>query len=58
MFGQEGVAAFGAEEVLFVVGAFPERWVVKSDKTFIDDGGFAVVATRRKVLLSRNRYFC
>ena len=53
MFGQERVAAFGAEEVLLVVGAFPECGVIEGDEAFVDDGRFAVVASRCKELKMR-----
>jgi len=42
--GEEGISAFGTEEMLFVISAFAERWVVEGDETFIDDGGFAMIA--------------
>lgn len=47
---EERVAAFGTEEVLFVISPFTKRGIIKSDKALVDDGSFAVVATRRKVL--------
>jgi hypothetical protein len=43
---EERVTAFGAEEVLFVVGAFAEGGVVEGDEAFVDDGRFAAVALR------------
>ena len=47
---EEGVTAFGAEEVLFVVGAFPECGVVEGDEAFVDDGRFAVIAPWCEIL--------
>lgn len=47
---EEGVAAFGAEEVLLVVGALAECRVIEGDETFVDDGCFAVVARRGEEL--------
>jgi len=48
---KEWITAFGAEEVLFVVGAFTERRVVEGDETLVDDGCFAVIAPRCEVLM-------
>ena len=42
---EEGVPAFGAEEVLFVVGAFAESGVIECDETLVDDRSFTMVAT-------------
>lgn len=48
--GKERVAAFGTEEVLFVIGPFAKSFIVESYEAFVDDGSFAMVATRSKVL--------
>jgi hypothetical protein len=47
---EERVPAFGAEEVLFVVGAFTKGRVIERDKPFVDDGSFAMIASRCKIL--------
>ena len=46
--GEKGIATFGAEEVLFVICALPERGVIERDEAFVDNGCFAVVASRCK----------
>ena len=47
---EERIAALGAEKVWFVVRPFPKRGVVETDEPLFDDGSFAVVAARCKVL--------
>ena len=47
---EEGVAAFGAEKVLLVVGAFAELVVFECDVVGVGDGGLAVVAPGGEVL--------
>jgi hypothetical protein len=48
--------------MLFVISAFAERWVVEGDETFIDDGGFAMIApwgeflTNPVMFISNRRY--
>jgi hypothetical protein len=46
----ERVAAFGAEEMLFVIGSFTQRWVIQADKTFFNNSGFAMIAFRCEIL--------
>lgn len=47
---EEWVAALGAEEVLFVVCAFPECGVVERDEPLVDDGRLAGIALRSECL--------
>lgn len=47
---KERVAAFGAEEVLFMVCAFTELFIFQGDVVGVGDSGLAVVATRSEVL--------
>lgn len=47
---EERVAALGAEEVLLVVRALPERLVVERDEPLVHDRRLAVVAPRREDL--------
>jgi len=49
--GEEGVPAFRAEEVLFVISAFTEPWVVEGDESFVDNGCFAMIAPWSEVLM-------
>lgn len=43
---EERVPAFGTEEVLLVVGSFPEGRIIQGDETFVNDGCFAMKAAR------------
>lgn len=47
---EEWVAALGAEEVLLVVRAFPECWVIECDEPLVDDGRLAGIALRSECL--------
>lgn len=51
---EERVPAFGAEEMLFVVGAFAELFVFERDVVGVGDSSLAVMTTRCKVLQNDN----
>lgn len=47
---KEGVATFGAEKVLFVVGTFAELGIIEGDEDLVDDGSLTVVASWSELL--------
>lgn len=49
---QKWVAAFGAEEMVFVVCTFAKLRVVQSDKSLIHNGRLTMVAPRREALVT------